>query len=300
MTTATTVPDLYPSRIDQVASIRERIDPVVHGRNDGPLGAEQLDGFHRRGFIQVPGVLSQDEVRAIIDELVYFISKAEVRSDDRTIVEPTSDEVRSVFEVHRINDVIARLAADERIAGVARQILGGDVYIHQSRVNFKPAFKGKEFQWHSDFETWHTEDGMPRMRAISISVSLTENFTFNGPLMLIPGSHRSYVTCVGETPEDNYKNSLKAQELGSPDPASLTKLLDDAGGEITECTGPPGGITVFDCNAMHGSNSNISPVPRSNVFIVYNSVENTLVEPFSAPSRRPEFIAARDFTPVGR
>jgi ectoine hydroxylase len=50
---------------------------------------------------------------------------------------------------------------------------------------------------------------------------------------------------------------------------------------------------------MHGSNSNISPVPRSNVFVVYNSVENTLVEPFAAPSRRPEFIAARDFTPIG-
>jgi ectoine hydroxylase len=299
MTTATIVPDLYPSRVDQIASIRERIDPVVHGHNDGPLGPEQLDDFDRLGFIQVPGVLSQDEVRAVIEELADFTSRAEVRSDDRTIVEPTSDGVRSVFEVHRINDVIARLATDERIAGVARQVLGSDVYIHQSRVNFKPAFKGKEFQWHSDFETWHTEDGMPRMRAISISISLTENFTYNGPLMLIPGSHRSYVTCVGETPEDNYKSSLKAQQLGSPDPASLTRLLDDAGGEITECTGKPGGITAFDCNAMHGSNSNISPVPRSNVFIVYNSVENTLVEPFSAPYRRPEFIAARDFTPVG-
>jgi ectoine hydroxylase len=27
-------------------------------------------------------------------------------------------------------------------------------------------------------------------------------------------------------------------------------------------------------------------------------VQNTLAEPFGAPSRRPEFIAARDFTPV--
>jgi ectoine hydroxylase len=50
---------------------------------------------------------------------------------------------------------------------------------------------------------------------------------------------------------------------------------------------------------MHGSNGNITPFARRNVFLVYNSVENALVEPFAAPGRRPEFIAARTFTPVG-
>src|SRR3546814_19751740 len=72
-------------------------------------------------------------------------------------------------------------------------------YIHQSRLNYKPGFKGKEFYWHSDFETWHVEDGMPRMRALSMSVLLAENTPHNGPLMLIPGSHQSFLTCVGET-----------------------------------------------------------------------------------------------------
>ena len=41
-----------------------------------------------------------------------------------------------------------------------------------------------------------------------------------------------------------------------------------------------------------------SPFPRSNVFIVFNSVENTAVEPFAAPVRRPDFIGARDFKPL--
>ncbi|MGW3553995.1 ectoine hydroxylase, partial [Streptomyces griseoincarnatus] len=48
----------------------------------------------------------------------------------------------------------------------------------------------------------------------------------------------------------------------------------------------------------HGSGDNITPYPRSNVFIVFNSVENTAGEPFAAPARRPAFVAARDFTPV--
>jgi ectoine hydroxylase len=55
---------------------------------------------------------------------------------------------------------------------------------------------------------------------------------------------------------------------------------------------------MFDCNCMHGSNGNITPWPRSNIFVVFNSVENTTVDPFSAPGRRPPFIASRDFTPV--
>lgn len=41
----------------------------------------------------------------------------------------------------------------------------------------------------------------------------------------------------------------------------------------------------------------ITPVPRSNAFLVYNSVENTLVEPFGAPAPRPEFVATRDEMP---
>jgi ectoine hydroxylase len=187
--------------------------------------------------------------------------------------------------------------AEPRVAGRARQILGSDVYVHQSRVNYKPGFKGKDFYWHSDFETWHAEDGMPRMRAVSISIALTENFVHNGALMIMPGSHMTFVSCVGETPADHYKESLRGQEIGTPDPDSLGMLAGKHG--IDLFTGPAGSATMFDCNCMHGSNGNITPFPRSNIFVVFNSIENACDEPFAAPSRRPDFIAARDFTPVG-
>jgi ectoine hydroxylase len=50
---------------------------------------------------------------------------------------------------------------------------------------------------------------------------------------------------------------------------------------------------------MHGSNSNISPYPRSNLFFVYNSVENTLNSPKGGLTPRPEYIATReDFAPI--
>src|SRR5690606_24848873 len=115
-----------------------------------------------------------------------------------------------------------------------------DVYVHQSRINLKPGFRGKEFYWHSDFETWHTEDGMPRMRALSCPILLTPNHTFNGPLLTIDGSHDWFVSCPGETPADNYQQSLRRQDLGVPDDESLRELVRR--GRINECLGQPGTV----------------------------------------------------------
>jgi ectoine hydroxylase-related dioxygenase (phytanoyl-CoA dioxygenase family) len=86
-------------------------------------------------------------------------------------------------------------------------------------------------------------------RAVSMSIALTENLDSNGPLMIMRGV---------------------AQDV------RLVSRRD-----------PAGSATLFDCNCMHGSNSNITPFPRSNVFVVFvvfNSVENMLGEPFGAPT----------------
>ncbi|CAL9418478.1 ectoine hydroxylase [Streptomyces griseomycini] len=302
MTTATTatgtqVPDLYPTR-GTAEVLTPRQDPVVWGAPDapGPITPADLGAFERDGFLAVDQLISEDEVAVYRDELNRLVTDPEIRADERSIVEPKSKEIRSVFEVHRISEVFARLVRDERVVGRARQILGSDVYVHQSRINVKPGFGASGFYWHSDFETWHAEDGLPRMRTVSVSIALTENYDTNGGLMIMPGSHRTFLGCAGATPKDNYKKSLQMQDAGTPSDEALTSMASEHG--IRLFTGKAGSATWFDCNCMHGSGDNITPFPRSNVFIVFNSVENTAVEPFAAPVRRPEFIGARDFTPV--
>lgn len=289
--------DLYPSRGVAETTV-PRQDPVVWSAPGapGPVPVQSLHAFERDGFLAVEQLLTPDEVAGYHAELERLISDPAVRADERSIVEPKSQKVRSVFEVHRISEVFARLVADERLVGAARQILGSDVYVHQSRINVKPGFGASGFYWHSDFETWHAEDGLPNMRTVSVSVALTENHDTNGGLMIMPGSHRSFLGCAGETPTDNYKKSLQMQDAGIPSDEALTRMADAHG--IRLFTGRAGSATWFDCNAMHGSGDNITPFPRSNVFIVFNSVENAAEEPFAAPVRRPEFIGARDFTPV--
>ena len=285
--------DLYPSRKSGQPQIIERKDPVIYADplEPGALTREQLEFYEQNGYLFLQHFFTDDEVEEMRAELRRIWIESRHSDAPEVIREPEGSEVRSVFAVHRDNGLFRSLSEDRRIVDIVRQILGSGVYIHQSRINFKPGFHGKEFYWHSDFETWHVEDGMPRMRALSCSIALEDNYIFNGPLMVIPGSHRYFISCVGETPKEHYKQSLRRQEYGVPDEDSLTWLVQRSGIEVP--TGKKGSILFFDCNIMHGSNGNISPFPRSNVFFVYNSVENRLVRPFSGQDPRPEYIAAR-------
>ncbi len=294
------VSDIYQSRSDNEAAIILRQDPVVypgpHAKGEFALSEHQLRNYRKNGFIQLRGLLSREEAAGLLCEARNLAATSGERGLPEAVLEPGSDVVRSVFRVHGLSAVFERLMRDGRLLDVARQILGSEVYIHQSRVNLKPGFSGREFYWHSDFETWHIEDGMPRMRALSCVVLLTENSEFNGPLMLVPGSHMHYISCIGQTPQDHYRQSLRKQEYGVPDETSLGFLVQRGGLQSTK--GPAGSVVFFDCNTMHGSNGNISPFPRSNLFFVYNSVDNRLGNPRGGLQPRPEFIAARENAPA--
>lgn len=285
--------DHYPTRRADEPQLLPRSEPVARRawQPGAPLSAEQIAQFDRDGFLVLEDVFSEVEMAALQSETGRLLRDPKDLREQTVIAEPGSREIRSIFDIHQQSGMMARLAADERLAGVARWLLDDEVYVHQSRLNYKPGFKGKEFYWHSDFETWHAEDGMPRMRALSMSVLLAENTPNNGPLMVIPGSQHVFIACVGETPADHYKASLRRQEYGVPDEHTLAELAHRQG--IVAPTGKPGTVIVFDCNTMHGSNGNITPFPRANAFLVYNAVSNCLEAPFAATAPRPDFIAAR-------
>lgn len=291
--------DVYPSRVFSEPVAIPRQDPVVYSiaHQNAPLSEAQLAEYDKKGFLFLDDIFSQEELMNMVQEMQRLRDDAGIKERPEGITEPFSGEIRSVFHVHKLNHLFARIAEDPRLVGIAEYLLGDRVYLHQSRLNYKPGFQGKEFYWHSDFETWHTEDGMPRMRALSMSLALTPNDHNNGPLMLIPGSHKTFVSCVGETPENHYLSSLQQQRFGVPDDASMEALV--AQGGIETAVGEMGRIILFDCNTMHGSNGNITPQPRSNLFFVYNAISNQVSQPYASHSARPEYIAARqDIQPL--
>ena len=287
--------DIYPSRVSAEPKVIRRQDPTVYTDRQPDekfLTLSEKLQYEERGFLVKDALFSSDEIDKIRRHLKLLVSSDEIKNREESVTELESGEVRSIFAIHQLSEVFDHLSRDPRILNVVQHLLDDDLYIHQSRVNMKPGFVGKEFDWHSDFETWHVEDGMPRMRAISVSIALTPNYPFNGALMLIPGSHTQFIGCVGSTPEDNYKSSLRKQETGVPDKDNLTWMADQAG--IDMALGAAGSVLFFECNVMHGSNSNITPFPRSNAFFVYNAISNKLARPYGGCSPRPEFVASRE------
>lgn len=294
------IADPYWSRTQIESEVVNREDPVLWGDSNpsvsGPaLSPQEITAYERDGFHHARTLFSQDEAEGFLAEAKELAAEV-TGPKPGVVIEPGSNAVRSLFRLHRTSDTFRAVAQDPRLVNIARQLLGGEVYVHQSRINFKPAFDGKEFFWHSDFETWHIEDGMPRMRAVSVSISLTDSNEFNGPLMVVPGSHKYFVRCVGATPENHFEKSLKKQEYGVPSQEAMRELVDRGG--IVAPKGPPGSGLFFECNLMHGSSGNLSPYPRTNLFIVYNSVENGVHDPYGGTPSRPEFLSEREVTPV--
>jgi ectoine hydroxylase len=288
--------DRYPTRISPEILMMKRGEPTVWGSpEDGPITEDDLTDFGANGFLTASELLTPGEVGECLAELQQLNGGA--RAGDNTVLEQDGDEVRTVFGIHQTDGPLGKLASDPRLADRARQILGSDVYVHQSRISYRPGFRGKGFYWHSDFEAWHAQDGMPGMRAVGISVALADEYPHSGSLMIMPGSHRTFVSCADETQSGRDGEPLRMLEIRRPDTTSLATLCGESG--ITQFPGDAGSAVIFDSNCLHGSLDNITPYPRSNVFIVYNSVENTLVKPFGGNDPRPQHIASRDFAPVG-
>ncbi|WNG84638.1 ectoine hydroxylase [Mycobacterium sp. ITM-2016-00316] len=288
--------DPYPTRLDHAIAPIERLEPAVWGdAGSGPLPAADLDAFAAQGYLIRPDTVVEDALPPLGHELERLA--ADLGDDDPRVIREPGGSIRSIFAPHLVSELVAEVVRYDTVLPVARQLLGSDVYIHQARINLMPAFTGTGFYWHSDFETWHAEDGMPQMRAVSCSIALTRNYPYNGSLMVIPGSHRTFYPCVGATPDNNHASSLVAQQIGVPDENTLTKAVDRDG--IDQFTGAAGSALWFDCNLLHGSGSNITPLPRSNIFLVFNSVDNQLTTPYAAAGIRPEYLAARQTRSLG-
>ena len=285
--------DLYPTRSSTNEAWMARVDPVLWGDPEPTpfVTRAELQDFEQQGFLIKSDLFSDAEVEALSEAADNLRVQPAEQLGQAAIREHGSNALRTLFHLEQHADIFDKLSRSERVAGIASRILNDDVYIHQSRLNYKPGFTGREFYWHSDFETWHAEDGMPRARAISVSILLTDNSALNGPLMLMPGSQTEFICCHGETPDNNHETSLQKQEVGTPSENALTRLAEKCG--IEHVSGRAGTAIFFDCNTMHGSNGNITPFPRSNAFFVYNALSNQPEEPFAAKKPRPEHLGRR-------
>jgi ectoine hydroxylase len=245
------------------------------------LSEEQITRFADQGYLFIPDLFSAEEISALKAEVpsIFAMQRPEVWR------EAGSEAVRAAFAVHEYSEPFRLLSRHPKLIGAAMDLLERPVYMHQFKINGKEAYVGEGFIWHQDFGSWQRNDGMPEPRALNVALFLDPVTEFNGPLWVIPGSHKQGVI------EAEYDTDASSFALWQPDKAEIRRLADKNG--IVSSKGAPGAALLFHCQVLHASPPNQSPWDRNIVYISANAVDNA-----ATSFTREAFIAHRDFTPI--
>ena len=206
--------------------------------------------------------------------------------------DPLSGKIRSALWVHSDKNIKKEFLNDDRLLRLASNILGEETYIHQSRINFKHS-GSTGWSWHSDFETWHSQDGMPEMKALTALIALDENHLGNGPLTVLPGSHKWFWSAPKNQEPISAQKEFAEQTEGVLADSDIKYISSMCGCLPTKIFLKPGDLLIFDCNLLHASSENHSGDRRSNLYFVFNAKSNALTQPFSSKKERPEYMAHR-------
>lgn len=244
------------------------------------LTKDQLEEFDREGYIFLPSCFSTKEI-----EVLNNAASEIYKSEREEVWRESSGVARTAFAAHTYNEAHRRLGAHPRLIRPIEQILGGDIYMHQYKINAKAAFDGDVWQWHQDFGVWHRDDGMPEPKAMNIAVFLDDVSGANGPLIFLPKSHKHGVIEAGHDLETT------SYPLWTLDRELVTKLSDSGG--CVAPIGPAGSVILFSSLLVHASPPNISPLPRTIVYLSLCRTDNHITR-----YKREEWIAHRDFEPI--
>lgn len=241
----------------------------------------QLAEFERGGWLFLESLFSDKEVAVLMSDVPRILA---LRRDE-VVREKDGETPRTAFAAQHYSEPFQRLSRHPRLVKPVRQILDGEVYIHQFKVNAKAAFDGDVWQWHQDYGTWSRDDGMPEARALNIALFLEDVTACNGPLMLIPDSHRDGVLGAG------HDLATTSYPLWTLDQETVTRLANEKG--MVAPLGKAGSVLMFHGNLVHGSPGNMSPYSRTIVYISACHVDNHIRK-----FQRPEWIAHRDFSSI--
>jgi ectoine hydroxylase len=245
------------------------------------LTPEEIERFERDGYLFYPAHFRPEEVRVLTDEVPALYAQRRPEN----VREKDGDAVRTNFAAHMYSYPFARLARHPRMILPVMQLFAEPLYMHQFKINGKMAFDGDVWQWHQDYGTWKNDDDMPAPRAMNVAIFLDEVNEFNGPLMLIPGSHKLGVIDAA------HDTSTTSYPLWTISHDTIRQLVNRGG--IVAPKGPPGSMILFHSCLVHASTSNLSPWNRVSVYLSLCAVSNHIRR-----FKRPEYIAHRDFTPI--
>ena len=148
------------------------------------------------------------------------------------------------------------IAFSKKIADILTPLIGPSGIRYQTgKLNMKAAGYGAAVEWHQDWAFYpHTNDDL-----LAIGIYLDDCGPDNGPLMVIPGSHRWPVF-------DHHSGGVFC---GAIDPSSSGIDFSKA----VMLTGTAGSMTIHHVRMVHGSALNTSGRPRRLLLFQYTAVD---------------------------
>jgi phytanoyl-CoA hydroxylase len=221
----------------------------------------QRAAYETDGFIVVPDVFSAAEVaelRAVTEEFVRASAKI-AANDEIYDLEDTHSaaqpRVRRIKTPHAHHETYLRASRHPAVVAILAE-LWGSVRYDTGKLNLKSAGYGAPIEWHQDWAFYpHTNDDLA---AVGI---MLDDFTMeNGPMMVIPGSHRGPVF-DHHGPDGRFCGAMDPNDPG----------VDYA--KAAPCLGKAGSITIHHVRAVHGSATNFSGKERRFLLYQYRAAD---------------------------
>ena len=215
------------------------------------LSTDQVEHYREQGYLVIENALPADlllELRQVTERMVAGARGLTDHTDVLDLEEshtPENPRVRRIKKPHLAEPFYRKLAADPHITECLRPLIGDDIRLRAGgKVNMKSPEYGAAVEWHQDWAFYpHTNDDV-----LAVGVMLDDATADNGPMMVLPGSHRGPV----------FDHHAAGVFCGAID-LSQTELEVAA---AVSLTGPAGSLTIHHARLVHGSRMNESERPR--------------------------------------
>jgi ectoine hydroxylase-related dioxygenase (phytanoyl-CoA dioxygenase family) len=227
------------------------------------IGAAQRQAYFDEGYICLANLISEEwleKLRSALDRQID-ISRSISQSDGTYDLEDghsqESPRLRRISFVDDLDPVFWEFATTSVLPDLAADIMGPNISFREFMVNFKWSGGGQEVKWHQDIPFYpHTN-----LSPAQFLVFLGDVGPDQGPLQVIPGSHRGPV-------HDHYDNQGNWTGYISDDHHDQLNL-----DKARELTGTAGTVSVHHCVTVHGSRQNNSPQSRPALVIGYTAAD---------------------------
>lgn len=208
------------------------------------LAPERIGEFHERGYLVVPGLFGQGEVRLLLDTFMGLHAGGPIAGCfNPAPPEKAKGDVLKLYprmmHPHRINEVARRYLLDGRLAAILAGLFGEEPLAVQSMLYFKPAgARGQAL--HQDNFYLKVEPGT----CIAAWIALDPADRENGGLEVVPGTHAMDLFC----PEEADLDVSFTREYVPPPPGLTATPVNLAAGDVL----------FFNGSLVHGSGPNRS------------------------------------------